>query len=349
MFTTQRIFSIALRILSLIALVAGPGVAAWAAAPARVQGLYEGAGSDAAGSFKIEIRLAAQGGGNYNAFVRQTRDGGKLGRAELRAKTEGPTVRLSGKAGGIEWKGEWADGVIRGQCGADGKFEARRVEPKPPTLGKKPPQGAVVLLDGKDFSEMVLQRGGAWRLDELNLADDGSIQVPRGGMTSKRSFDGSYDLHVEFLVPLMPEAHGQARGNSGVFLTNSDEIQVLDSFGEVTYLGGGCGGIYAYKDPDAMETIESLKDQPQCRFSLASLPPLAWQTFDIQYRVATREGKPLGNPRVTVWHNGVKIHDNVELRGASIPYAPKGKFHFQDHGNPVRYRNIWVLPVAANQ
>lgn len=350
MFTTQRSLPTSLKILTLIALVAGPCLAVRAAAPAveEVQGLYEGSGSDAAGPFRIEMRVVAQGGGNYNVFVRQTRDGGKLARAELRAKTEGASVTVAGKANGVEWQGGWADGAIRGRCGPNGTFEARRARPKPPTLGKTPPQHAVVLLDGKDFSEMVLQRGGAWALDKLKIGDDGSIQVPPGGMTSKRSFEGSYDLHVEFLVPLMPEAHGQARGNSGVFLTNSDEIQVLDSFGEATYLGGGCGGIYAYKDPDAMETIESLKDQPQGKFSLAALPPLAWQTYDIQYRVEVREGKPVGNPKVTVWHNGVKIHDHVELRGAVIPYAPKGKFHFQDHRDPVRYRNIWVLPAASN-
>lgn len=338
-------------VLSLLAAVAHCHGAAGAAVPAKaeVQGLYEGTGSDAAGPFKIEIRVVAQGGGNYNVFVRQTRGEGKLGKAELKAKTEGAAVTLSGKADGVEWKGQWAACTIRGQCGAGGKFEARRVERKSPTLGKKPLQGAIVLLDGKDFSEMVLQGGGEWDVAKLNVGEDGSIQVPRRGMTSKRVFDGSYDLHVEFFLPLMPEAHSQGRGNSGVFLTNSDEIQVLDSFGDTTYLGGGCGGIYAYKDPDTMETIESLKGNPQCKFSLASLPPLAWQAFDIEYRVETRDGKPVGKPRVTVWHNGVKIHDNVELRGAVIPYSPKGKFHFQDHGNPVRYRNIWVLPVDAGK
>jgi len=180
----------------------------------------------------------------------------------------------------------------------------------------------------------------------MSLGKDGSLQIPRGGMNSKRAFEGSIDLHVEFLVPLMPSAHSQGRGNSGVFLPNSDEIQVLDSFGDATYLGGGCGGIYAYKDPDAMEVIESLKSKPECRFSLASLPPLTWQTVDVEYRVETKDGKPLGKPRVTVCHNGVKIHDNVELRGPVVGYVPKGKLHFQDHGDPVRYRNTWVLPVA---
>ncbi len=340
---------VVLGIISLTAAGANLGGAAWAAAPseAEVQGLYEGTGIDAAGQFKIEARVVAQGNGNYNVFVRQTRGEGNIARVELKGKTEGDTVAITGKAGQVKWKGTCAACAIQGECGPGGKFQIHRVEKKPPTLGKKPPQGAVILLDGKDFSEMILQSGAKWDVGKVSVAEDGSIQVPRGGMTSKRTFDGSYDLHVEFLVPLMPEAHSQGRSNSGLFLTNSDEIQVLDSFGDTTYLGGGCGGIYAYKDPDTMETIESLKGNPQYMFSLASLPPLAWQTFDVEYRTRTKDGKPLGKPRVTVWHNGIKIHDHVEIRGAVIGYSPKGKFHFQDHGNPVRYRNIWVLPLGS--
>ncbi len=335
-------------IVSLIAAGADVGGVAQEAAPAEaeVQGLYEGTGSDAGGQFKIEARVVAQGSGNYNVFIRQTRGQGNLARAELKAKTEGDAVTLAGKAGQVEWKGRYDAGAFRGECLPGGAFQVRRVDKRPPTLGKRPPSGAVVLLDGKDFSEMALAGGAKWDPGKVSLAEDGSIQVPGGGMTTKRTFDGSYDLHVEFLIPLMPPAHSQARGNSGVFLTNSDEIQLLDSFGDVTYPGGGCGGIYAYKDPDTMEVIESLKGQPHCKFSLASLPPLAWQTFDVEYRTHAKDGKPLGKPRVTVWHNGVKIHDHFEIRGAVIPYSPKGKFHFQDHGNPVRFRNLWVLPVA---
>jgi hypothetical protein len=90
-----------------------------------------------------------------------------------------------------------------------------------------------------------------------------------------------------------------------------------------------------------MEVIDSLKDKPENKFTLASLPPLTWQTYDIEYRVQRENGKYVGKPRVTVHHNGIKIHDNVTVRQD----ARKGGFHFQDHGNPVRYRNIWVLPV----
>jgi hypothetical protein len=149
-------------------------------------------------------------------------------------------------------------------------------------------------------------------------------------MNSKRQFAGSFKLHVEFRLPLMPAARDQGRANSGVYLPNGDEIQVLDSFGSTSYKGGGCGGLYAYKDPDAFD-----------QFSLASLPPLQWQTYDVEYRVTQKDGKPTGKPRVTVLHNGIRIHDNVELERP----ARVGGLHFQDHGNPVQYRNIWVLPL----
>jgi hypothetical protein len=88
----------------------------------------------------------------------------------------------------------------------------------------------------------------------------------------------------------------------------------LDSFGETTYLGGGCGGMYASKDPDTMDVIESLKGKPECKYTLASLPPLEWQTYDVEYRVDKKDGKDVGQPHVTVYHNGIKIHDNFTPR-----------------------------------
>jgi len=167
------------------------------------------------------------------------------------------------------------------------------------------------------------------------------LLVPPRGMRSKRAFDGSLKLHVEFKCPFMPTKRGQGRGNSGVFLPNGDEIQVLDSFGMMTYLGGGCGGIYKYKDPDTMEELELAPGKPPFRFTLASLPPGEWQTYDVEYRVTKKDGKPVGRPRVTVYHNGIKIHDNFQLR----KNRPRGSLSFQDHRCPVQYRNIWVLPI----
>jgi len=356
---------------------------------AEVQGLYEGVGKNAGVEYKLEARVVAQGNGNYKVLLRQFAPDGKLSRIELAGKTAGDAITFSGKAGAEEWTGSYGNGSIRGSFGQGGSFDVKRVEKKSPTLGKAPPPGAIVLLDGKNFDELVRANGSEWYLGDksqdgwivweaplraigpkepsewptperplppgwkigkerrqadvvLGIGDDGSIQVPRGGMNSRREFEGSFDLHVEFMNPLMPTQHSQGRGNSGVYLPNGDEIQVLDSFGEATYLGGGCGGLYHYKDPDVMEPIESLKGKPESRFTLASYPPLTWQTYDIQYRVEKRDGQYVGKPKVTVFHNGIKIHDNAELRNN----ARRGRFHFQDHGNPVRYRNIWVLPVG---
>jgi len=313
--------------------------ACFAAAPpeAVVQGFYEGVCVGGKGSAKFEARVVATGHDAYQVFVRQPLGGDKIAKFELEGKTEGDAVRFAGTGDHAAWTASFAGGTIRGTCGPDARFEMKRVARRSPTFDAKPPKGAVVLLDGKNFDELIKGRPGRDDGKPWKLVGDGAVEVPKGGMTTKRTFDGSYKLHVEFKVPLMPEARGQARGNSGVFLTNSDEIQVLDSFGMTTYKGGGCGGIYAYKDPDLFD-----------QFSLVSFPPLDWQTYDIEYRVPMKDGKPAGKPRVTVLHNGIKIHDNFEIRGANIPYSPKGKFHFQDHGNPVQYRNIWVLPLAGS-
>jgi len=374
--------------------------AAWAGAPAdiQVQGLYEGTGKDAQGECKLEVRVVAQGNGNYKVFVRRMIGEDKIARAELAGKTAGDSVSFAGQAGDVEWKGSYSavvgrdgispHGVIKGTYGDTGTFELKRVERKSPTLGKKPPEGAIVLLDGKDFSEVVRANGSQWYLGDMSqqgwtvwevplytiaqkdpaerpsqdkllpkdwllskelrradmvigIGEDGSIQVPKGGINTKRSFEGNLDLHVEFMNPFMPTAHSQGRGNSGFYLPSGDEIQVLDSFGETTYLGGSCGGLYNWKDADAMEEIESLKGKTENKFPLASLPPETWQTYDIEYRVEKKDGKYAGKPRVTVYHNGIKIHDNAAVHGD----PRKGNVHLQDHGNPVRYRNIWVLPV----
>ena len=344
---------------------------------AEVQGMYEGTWKTAAGQGKLVARVVALGNNTYKVFAIQHLDGGKTAKAEMDGKLDGERVVFQGK----EWSATYADAALAGKIGADGTLAAKRTDPKSPTLGKKPPKGAVVLLDGKSFTEMV-RRSANWYLDDMSkdgwavwevpvrtivanqpatwpdkanavpegwtltkdrrrvdtvigIGEDGSIRVPRGGMGSKNQFEGSLDIHVEFRCPFQPTARSQGRGNSGVYLPCGQEIQVLDSFGMTTYKGGGCAGLYGQKDPDAFDT-----------FSLASYPPLVWQTYDIEYRVQRdTKGKPTGKPRLTVLHNGIKVHDNVELNRS----PRKGGFHFQDHGNPVRYRNIWVLPVTKTE
>ncbi|MFO8013974.1 MAG: DUF1080 domain-containing protein [Phycisphaerae bacterium] len=308
------------------------GTALAAPEESEVQGLYEGVCAAGGGRQKVEARVVATGNGKFDVFLREMVSGGgtkALGKIE--GKTEGDTVRFAGKVGGTEWSGAWSGGAIAGTCGT-GKFALKRVVRKPPTLGKEPPENAVVLLavGEKDFDEVVVRKDKKGNQAEWVPGDDGGFVVPKRGFNSKQRFTGPFRAHVEFKVPLKPKARSQGRGNSGVYLPNGNEIQVLDSFGMTTYTGGGCGGLYKWKDPDAFDA-----------FSLASLPPGQWQTYDIEYRVDTKDGKPTGKPRITVWHNGIRIHDNVELKGN----ARAGNFHFQDHGNPVQYRNIWVAPL----
>jgi len=337
------------RLISLVVALFVPAAAAIAAGPAvqDVQGLYEGTRTDSSGSHKFEARVVALGKGAYKVLIREAgAAGAAVTKVELAGMTEGEAVTFSGKVMPIgitgdsamyDWSASYAGGTIKGTCGKDGKLEMKRIVRVSATMGAKPPRkgsqgpaGAIVLLDGKNFNEVVAKPGKDGKPQEWKVADDGGVMVAKGGINSKRSFDGSFKMHVEFKTPLMPEAQGQGRANSGCFMPNGDEVQVLDSFGMGTYTGGGCGGIYKYKDPDAFD-----------EFSLASAPPGQWQTYDIEYTVETQNGKPAGKPVITVLHNGIKIHDKFQLQ----KNAKGGTFQFQDHGNPVQYRNIWVLPV----
>lgn len=318
---------VALFVISAAAIAAGPAVQ-------DVQGLYEGTRMDSSGSHKFEARVVALGKGAYKVFVREIRKGGAKGaavtKAELDGKTEGEAVTFTGKSAAGDWAASYANGAIKGTCGKVGKVEMKRVVRVSATMGAKPPAGAVVLIDGKNFNEVVARPGKDGKVQEWKVAADGGVLVAKGGINSKRSLAGSFKLHVEFKNPLMPDARSQGRGNSGCFMPNGDEVQVLDSFGMGTYTGGGCGGIYKYKDPDTFDG-----------FSLASAPPEQWQTYDIEYTVETRDSKPTGKPVITVLHNGIKIHDKFQLHMDAKP----GPLQFQDHGNLVQYRNIWVLPI----
>jgi hypothetical protein len=194
-----------------------------------------------------------------------------------------------------------------------------RTERKSPTLGQKPPAGAVVLFDGKNADQF----------ENSRMTADGLL-IPAA--TSKRKF-GSCTLHVEFRTPFMPDARGQARGNSGCYLQGRYEVQILDSFG-LAGKDNECGGLYSIKDPDVNMCF----------------PPLVWQTYDIDYAAAMYDasGKKQASARITVRHNGVVIHDNVELphstTAAPVAEGPdKGPLYLQDHGNLVRFRNVWIM------
>jgi hypothetical protein len=144
-----------------------------------------------------------------------------------------------------------------------------------------------------------------------------------------------FQLHAEFLVPYMPRSDSQARGNSGIYLHSRYEIQILDTFGRAG-LANECGGIYKQRAPDVN----------------MAFPPLSWQTYDITFYAARFNacGQKCRSARVTVLHNGVKIHDNVEITaktGAGEPEGPQVlPIKLQFHGNPIQFRNIWLVDLS---
>lgn len=195
--------------------------------------------------------------------------------------------------------------------------QLKRVERQSPTLGLAPPEDAVVLFDGSGKDEFQ----SATLRDHLLMA----------GTVTRRSF-GDCTLHLEFRTPFMPFARGQDRGNSGVYVQNRYEIQILDSYG-LEGKDNECGGLYSFRAPDVHMCF----------------PPLAWQTYDIEFLAA----RPDANARITVKHNGVTIHDDVELPdaspGAANGSSQEGPLQLQFHLCPVQFRNIWVVEGSPSQ
>ena len=239
-------------------------------------------------------------------------------KTKLSGKIEGQEVILRDESKSLEAR------IRNGVMSVKGhKTPLKRIERQSPTLGSKPPQGAVVLFDGSSAD--------AWAGGKLV---DGKFLG--AGCTSKQQF-ASCHVHLEFRTPYKPDARGQKRGNSGVYYQGRWETQVLDSFG-LPARDNHCGGIYSIAKP-------SLN---------AGLPPLVWQTYDVDFTAATfgADGKRTAWPRITVRLNGVLIHDKVELNKDFTTSAPihgplknpKGPIYLQDHHNPVVYRNIWVVP-----
>lgn len=228
---------------------------------------------------------------------------------------DGDMVKIQGD----EFSATIRDGVLTVFRDGEKVAELRKVERKSPTLGALAPAGALVLFDGT--SADAFENG---KLVEGNL-------LGATNCVSKRTF-GDHFLHIEFRTPFMPASRGQARGNSGVYVQGRYEVQVLDSFG-LEGKDNECGGIYRLAAPKVNMCF----------------PPLAWQTYDIDFTAARYDasGKKIANARITVKHNGVTIHDNLELPSGTPGYKPEGPeklgLFLQNHGNPVVFRNIWVL------
>ncbi len=286
------------------------------------QGEYIGTVKSENGDVEIGLQVIARGKGKFDAvgYHGGLPGAGWDGNEKKHAKGElkdGALLIRSDE--GIEARVK--DGTVKiVSPDGDELGVLKKTERKSPTLGAKAPDGAVVLFDGKSADAF-----------EGGKVEDGQLAQ---GSTSKQKF-GSHSVHIEFRTPYQPEDSGQARGNSGIYLQGRYEVQMLDSFG-LEGEQNECGGIYSVAKPSVN----------MC------LPPLAWQTYDIDYTAGEfdADGKVKKNPRISVKHNGVTIHDNVELPGqrntTAAPVAAgkePGPVYLQNHGNPVRYRNIWVV------
>ncbi len=284
------------------------------------QGEYSGVVKSADGELKVGVQVIAEGSGRFvwAALMGGLPGDGWDGNTPLRGlgERQGELAVMKGETG----RGEIRDGrLVIFNSDNQQLGELAKVSRQSPTLGRKPPETAVVLFDGTSAENF---EGG--RLSEEKLLMQ--------GCTSRQKF-GSGELHLEFMLPFMPNARGQGRGNSGVYLQGRYEVQVLDSFG-LSGEQNECGGIYSIAKP---------------KLNMC-LPPLTWQTYDIEFQASTFDdaGKKTADGLMTVRHNGVVIHDKVKLTHATtaapVPEgAAPGPLYLQDHGNQVRYRNIWFL------
>jgi hypothetical protein len=287
-----------------------------------IQGEYLGTLGKAE-QHNLGVQVIARGGGKFDVVILP---GGLPGKGwNGKDKIKVSAITQDGKAilVGRAWDASFSPGKLTGTWIGMGEVNLSRTERTSPTLSAKPPAGAVILFDGSTAEDW---NGG--KLVEGNLLNN--------GITSKKKLK-DFTLHLEFRLPYMPYASGQLRANSGCYLQDRYEVQILDSFG-LKGLDNECGGIYSQTAP---------------RLNMC-LPPLAWQTYDIDFTAARfdQSGKKTADARATIRHNGVVIHDNVALKGET-PGGQKetdtpGPIQLQNHGNPVYFRNIWVLERSGS-
>jgi hypothetical protein len=211
------------------------------------------------------------------------------------------------------------------------EYRSGIVWPKPPLVDpgdrQRAPSDAVVLFNGADLQSWT--GGDQWKIE------DGAAVASGSSITTKQKF-GDCQLHLEFATPAHVEGEGQARGNSGIYLMNRYEVQILDSYENETYYDGQCGAIYKQQPP----TVN------------ASRRPGLWQTLDIVFTAPRFNGDGMVQTPafITVLHNGVLIHNHFEIQGTTSYYSAsayekhddKEPLLLQFHKNPVRFRNIWV-------
>lgn len=238
----------------------------------------------------------------------------KKTKVHLTGETANGLTRFAGK----NFEGRVADGKFTGTAEDGVPFELEHIVRRSPTLETRAPDGATILFDGSNVD--------AWAVGPL---EDGNL-LGVAARTKQKFKD--FTLHLEFRTPFMPFARGQARGNSGMYLLDQYECQVLDSFG-LTGENNECGGIYQIAKP----TVN------MC------YPPLSWQTYDVEFKAARYDdaGNKTADAVTTIRHNGVVIHDQLSLPkitpGGGQSDERPGALYLQNHGDPVRYRNIWIV------
>jgi hypothetical protein len=305
------------------------------AAADPAMGSYEGFWKTAdGGKGRMNAQLRPLGGGKYDGFVAFYRAKNLEAALNLKAGTdkfEGSAAKASNGSLTADLTGaaQLENGKLTGTFKSDfgeGTFEGTLAHPTSPTMGAKPPKNAQVIFDGKQTN--------AWTDFRWKISPEGAAVAGGGDIHAKDKF-ANFLLHVEFRTPLMPEARDQGRGNSGVYLQNKYEVQVLDSFGLFPPQNNDCAAIYTVKAPEMN----------------ACFAPGEWQTYDITYVQGNAARKEL--PTVTVIHNGVAVIEKFELPAKVVANGTGGDdkadcfLRLQDHGNAVEYRNIWVQPFFA--
>jgi len=288
----------------------------------RFMGDYAGKISATTGiRAEATAKVVPEGGGVYRAVLAS---GESL--VLLKGRTEGNRVLLGDSAG---WTATIAGGALTASAGSGREsYSLKMVERRSPTLGMKPPKGAIVLLPpAKGKPSMAEWDNAGWK-----TLPGGVMEASNGDNRTRRSF-GDIELHVEFRIPYQPGTE-RDRGNSGVYLEDRYEIQVLETFG-LDPDPGVCGAVYQVAAPKVN----------------ATLPMLAWQTYDITFRAPrfNPDGTVAGPALISVRHNGIFVHDKVAVTnqtgGGAEGAVPTGPIKLQDHGFPVQYRNIWVVEM----
>ena len=213
---------------------------------------------------------------------------------------------------------------------------ARKVTPGLPLLNEAPPSDAIVLFDGKDLTQWTQTARGGQPQEPKWKVENGYMEiVPRTGRLVTKEKFGDCQLHVEWMIPKEATGSGQGRGNSGIELMTRYEIQVLESYKNLTYADGAAGAMYGIWPP----LVNPARPQGE------------WNVYDITFEAPRFEGGKLLRPAYfTVLFNGVLVQNHQEQLGTTIwrqvpkytPHAAEEPLSLQDHSQPVRFRNIWI-------